>query len=49
MNEQDRHILGAIVNAAGAAGAVEIAIPVAAPGILGSIGITTTATVAIQP
>ena len=32
---------------AGGAGQIAIAIPVAAPGILGAIGLTTTATIAI--
>ena len=50
MDNQDQNILRAIagaVGAASAAGAVEIGIPIAAPGILGAIGFTSAATVAI--
>ncbi|MEH2067556.1 MAG: hypothetical protein V7K47_05200 [Nostoc sp.] len=50
MDNHDKNILGAIAGAVGAtgvAGAVEIGIPVAAPGILGAIGLTTTATIAV--
>lgn len=50
MDNHDNNLLGAIagaVGAAAAAGAIEIGIPVAAPGILGAIGLTTTATIVI--
>ncbi|MEH2121148.1 hypothetical protein [Nostoc sp.] len=50
MDNHDKNFLGAIAGAVGAAagaGAIEIGIPVAAPGILGAIGLTTTATIAI--
>ncbi|MGI2907441.1 hypothetical protein [Tolypothrix sp. VBCCA 56010] len=49
MDNQDKNILGAIAAIVGVAGtvAVEIEIPVAAPGILGAIGFTNAATVAI--
>ncbi len=50
MDNHDKNLLGTIAGAVGAAagaGAIEIAIPVAAPGILGAIGLTTTATIAV--
>ncbi|RCJ15203.1 hypothetical protein A6S26_07680 [Nostoc sp. ATCC 43529] len=50
MDNQDNNLLGAIAGAVGAAagaGAIQIGIPVAAPGILGAIGLTTTATITV--